>query len=110
MNNYRKMVNRVVKDTMREFGYKTNKVAVEIKGEVQYMTEPEIRALQVIAKRTYEESEARFNDFCKDVIVYSGRYKSKSKHQMHFCKDGYFDEEFEPGFYSVNTNLSHELL
>ena len=109
MNNYRKMINRVVKQTMREFGYKTNKVAVEIRGEVQYMTEPEIRALQVIAKRTYDESEARFSDFCKDVIVYSGRYKSKSKHQMHFRPDGMFSDEFEPGFYDVNTNLAFEI-
>lgn len=42
--------------------------------------------------------------------VYSGRYKSKSKHQMHFRPDGMFSDEFEPGFYDVNTNLVFELL
>ena len=41
-------VKKEVIATLREFGYKTNKVAVEIYGTLVYLDEPHIRALQVI--------------------------------------------------------------
>ena len=34
--------------TMKEFGYKYNKIAVELCGKVTYITETELRALQVM--------------------------------------------------------------
>lgn len=101
---------RLVRHTLREFGHRTEKVAVEINGQLDYYTEREIRALQVIAARKAKESEAEFKEFCDTVTVYSGRYKRKSLHTMHFRKDGKFSDEFEDGFYDVNSNLAFELL
>ncbi len=99
------------KEILRTIGkYKTNKVAVEINGKLMYMAEYEIRALQVFAKKQAEISEEAFKNFCNSVIVYSGRYKRTSKHTMHFREDGCFSDEFEDGFYNVNTNLLYELL
>lgn len=105
-----KELKSLIKQTLREFGFKTSKVAVELYGELYYLTEPEIRALQVIAKRLYQESPEAREEFDENVIIYSGRYKTKSHHTLKLCRDGYLDEGFEPGFFNVNANLAHELL
>lgn len=104
----------LIRKTMREFGHKTEKVAVEMYGKLDYLTEREIRALQVIAKRKAEESDEAFKEFTDNVIVYKGRCKGhlrdKSSRIMHFRKDGKFSDEFDPGFYDVCCNLAFELL
>lgn len=98
------------KQILKEVGkYKTNKVAVEINGKLMYMAEFEIRALQVLAARKAKESKEAFDEFCKSVVVYSGRYKRTSKHIMEFRENGRFSNEFEEGFFDVNTNLVFEL-
>lgn len=99
-----------IRNAMKKAGYRTNKVAVEIYGKLMYMTETEIRALQVVARDKANESEAAFNEFCSNVIVYSSRSKRKAKHTMIFRKDGKFSNEFETGFYDVNSNLAFEIL
>lgn len=99
------------KQVLKEVGkYKTNKVAVEIKGKLVYMAEYEIRALQVLAARKAKESKEAFDEFCRDVVVYSGRYKRTSDHTMTFREDGCFSNDFEEGFFDVNTNLVFEIM
>ena len=87
-----------------------SKVAAEIYGKLVYITEAEVRALQILAKRKASESEAAFLDFCENVIVYSGANKRSSKHIMMFGQDGRFINDFEPGFYDVNSELAFEIL
>lgn len=106
--NKRRSVKSLVGEILRSRKYH-KLVAAEIYGELTYMNEAEVRALQVIAKRTYEISDDAFKEFTDNVIVYSGRIKSDSKHQMIFRTDGKFENEFEPGFYDVCSNLAFEL-
>ena len=109
MNKYE--MKRLVRQTLREVGHTTEKVAVEINGQLDYYTE--IRALQLIAKRKAAESEAAFKEFCNTVTVYKGRYKGhkrdKSDRIMHFRKDGKFEEPFDSGFSDVNKKLVMKL-
>ena len=99
----------LVRQTLREFGHTTEKVAVEINGQLDYYTEREIRALQVIARRKAEESDEAFEEFCNTVTVYKGRCKGhkkdKSDRIMHFRKDGKFEEPFDSGFNNVIKKL-----
>lgn len=85
------------------------KVAAEVYGKICYLTEAEVRALQVLAKRKAEESDEAFKEFTENVIVYSHCRKRISKHKMIFRKDGKFENDFEPGFYDVNGKLAFEL-
>lgn len=105
---------RLVTQTLREFGHKTEKVAVEVNGRLDYYTEREIRALQLIARRKAMESDEAFEEFCNTVTVYKGRCKGhkkdKSDRIMHFTKEGKFKESFDPGFFSVNDDLAIGLL
>lgn len=93
-------------NTLREVGYKTSKVAVEVYGKLFYMTEAEVRALQVMAKRKAEQSDEAFKEFTDNIIVYSAGTKRRSKHTMVFRKDGCFANDFEPGFMDVNEKLA----
>lgn len=86
------------------------KVAAEVYGKIVYLTEPEVRALQVLAKRKAEESDEAFKEFTDNVIIYSHCHKRRSKHKMVFRKDGKFENDFEPGFYDVNSNLAFDIL
>ena len=85
------------------------KVAAEVYGKIVYLTEPEVRALQVLAKRKAEDSDEDFKEFTDNVIIYSHCHKRRSKYKMIFRKDGNFENEFEPGFFDVNKRL-YELL
>ena len=87
-----------------------DKVAVEIYGKLVYLKEAEIRALQIIAAYKAKISKEEFEDFIKNVIVYSNRWKTNSKHTMIFREDGIFSNEFEPGFYEVCSHLTFKLL
>ena len=86
------------------------KVAAEIYGRLVYITEAEVRALQILAKRRAEESEEAFLEFCENVIVYSGSRKRSSKHIMLFEEDGSFINDFEDGFFDVNYKLANEII
>ena len=87
-----------------------SKVAAEIYGKLVYITEAEVRALQILAKRRAAESEESFLEFCENVIIYSGSAKRSSKHIMMFAEDGSFINDFEDGFLDVNTKLALEIL
>ena len=86
------------------------KVAAEVYGKIVYLTEPEVRALQVLAKRKAEESDEAFKEFTDNVIIYSHCHKRRSKHKMIFRKDGKFENDFEPGFYDVCSLLALEIV
>ena len=107
MNKYE--MKRLVRQTLQEFGHTTEKVAVEINGQLDYYTEREIRALQVIARKKAMESDEAFEEFCNTVTVYKGRHKGhkrdKSDRIMHFRKDGKFEEPFDSGFNNVIKKL-----
>lgn len=94
---------------MFKYGY-SKTVAAEIRGKVLYLTEGEVRALQIMAKQKAEESEEAFKEFCEEVVIYSGCKKRSSKHRMIFQKDGCFKNEFEKGFFSACAMMSLELL
>lgn len=100
---------RLVRQTLREFGHTTEKVAVEVNGQLDYYTEREVRALQLIAKRKAMESDEAFQEFCNTVTVYKGRCKGhkrdKSDRMVHFTKEGKLEEPFDPGFNDVNKKL-----
>lgn len=93
----------------RKYGY-CKTIAVEISGKLLYMTEGEVRALQILAKEAALESKEAFEDFCKNVIVYSNYNKRKSKYTMTFTKSGNFLEEFENGFFTANDKMAAEIL
>lgn len=84
----------------RNYGY-VKTIAAEIYGKVLYLTEGEVRALQIMAKEKAEESDEAFDEFCENVIVYSNVKKKISKHKMKFQKDGSFENDFENGFFSA---------
>lgn len=86
------------------------KVAAEVYGKICYLSEPEVRALQVLAKRKAEESDEAFREFTDNVIIYSHMHKRRSKHRMIFRKDGKFENDFEDGFFDVNYKLALEIL
>jgi hypothetical protein len=90
-----------IRATMREFGYKTNKVAVELDGKVCYLTETEVRALQVMVMRNPELRES--------IKIYNGRTKRGSD-VINIYKNGYLDAPFHSGFFDTNTKLSRALM
>lgn len=106
---YNKVRREVRVDILHALRYH-HKVAAEIYGRLVYITEAEVRALQILAKRRAEESEEAFLEFCENVVVYSGASKRSSKHIMMFSVDGSFVNDFEPGFFDVNTKLAMDLL
>ena len=93
---------------MFKYGY-SKTVAAEIRGKILYLTEGEVRALQIIAKQKAKESEKAFKEFCEEVVIYSGCKKRSSKHRMIFQKNGLFENEFEKGFFSACGNMAIEL-
>lgn len=103
------LIKSLIERILTEFGYNRDKAPVMIYGELTFLSECEVRALQVIAMRAAKLGDDIFKDFCENVIVYSGKDVETSTHKMHFRKDGKFIEEFEPGFFDVESNLAFEL-
>lgn len=106
---YNKVRREVRVDILHALRYH-HKVAAEIYGKLVYITEAEVRALQILAKRRAEESEEAFLEFCENVIVYSGSSKRSSKHIMMFAEDGTFINDFEDGFLDVCPKLALQLI
>lgn len=82
-----------------------NKVAVDIYGKIEYLTKDQVRALQIVATKLANSDAQKFEEFKANVIVYSGRDITHSTHQMHWTNKGYFEENFEKGFYSSDYDL-----
>lgn len=105
-----KEVSSSIKSTLKEFGYKTSSVAAVIYGVKCHLTELDVRALQIMAKRAAEQSEEAYLEFRKNIVVYSTHNISEEGcRQMFFREDGRFSNEFEPGFYDIASNLAFEL-
>jgi stalled ribosome rescue protein Dom34 len=86
-----------------------NKVAVDIYGKIYYLDEAHIRALQVVAAKLAATDKEAFEDFKKNVVVYSGRDITHSSHVMYWQDNGKFIRTFQKGFYTANDYLVEEL-
>jgi hypothetical protein len=84
--------------------YPITSVYCEIYGKPMYLNEMEVRYLQV--KCIEWTLNGKFEEFCENHKVWSGRFKRHSKHQMIFQKNGLFQNGFENGFYSANSSLA----
>lgn len=84
-----------------------NQVYAEIKGTPLYLNETEVRFLQVKCKQ--EAEQGRFEQFCKDHVVYSGRTK-RGHEPMRWRADGNFINKFKPGFYNSCMDLIFEIV
>ena len=82
-----------------------NKAAVDVYGKIEYLTKDQVRALQIVAAKLANSDKEKFEEFKANVIVYSGRDITHSTHQMHFNNKGYFEEDFQTGFYSSDYDL-----
>ena len=82
-----------------------NKVAVDFYGKIEYLTKDQIRALQIVATKLANSDIQKFEEFKANVIVYSGRDITHSNHVMHWTNKGYFEEDFQTGFYSSDYDL-----
>ena len=86
-----------------------NKVAVDVYGKIHYLTKAQVKALQVVAAKLANTDKEAFEDFKKNVVVYSGRDITHSSHVMHWTNRGHLGllkEDFEEGFYSSDYDLS----
>lgn len=78
-------------------------VDAEIYGYKLKLTEYEVRAIQlIIHNSTIEE----FHEYMNNIIIYSG---PKNHEKMIFNRDGKFENEFERGFYDINSNLALQI-
>ena len=82
-----------------------NKVAVDFYGKIEYLTKDQVRALQIVAAKLANSNKEAFEEFKANVIVYSGRNITHSSHVMHWTNKGYFEEDFQKGFYSSDYDL-----
>ena len=95
-----KELKTAIRQTMREFGFKTAKIAVELDGKICYLTEVEVRALQVMVKRNPELRES--------IKLYDGRTK-RGSNVVDIEEDGCLEHGI-PGFLDTNCKLSLELM
>ena len=82
-----------------------NKVAVDIYGKVYYLDEAQVRALQVVAAKLSNTDKIAFEDFKRNVVVYSGKSIDQSKHEMGWENKGFFIRSFQKGFYNADNEL-----
>ena len=107
MENNRQKHNQVI-SAMKEQLIMRNShehLAAEIYGKLVYLTEREVRALQVLAVEKAKQSEEEWREFCANVVVYSNS-KKKNSYQLHWKKDGRFYESMETGFFDVCGSLT----
>lgn len=86
-----------------------NKVAVDVYGKIHYLTKDQVKALQVVAAKLANSDAQKYEEFKANVIVYSGRDITHSKHVMHWQPNGKFIETFDKGFMTANDNLVERL-
>lgn len=102
------MNKREIKDLTRKVirevcGTSFTKCAVRINGKVEYLSEREIRALQVAV---IDMTDEQYADFCNSVIIYNADTVKRSDGTITINKDGYLEDSFHSGFYDVNGRLS----
>lgn len=84
-----------------------NHCAAEIYGTFMYLSEAEVRYLQLKCKMCKTDSE--FEEFQKNHIIYDRAPKRKAK-QMIWQRNGCFENDFKSGFFDLCTILSTDLL
>lgn len=94
---------KIIKDYC---GRSYNKCAVRINGRVQYLTELEIRALQIMVLDMTDEEYA---DFCNSVIIYNDNTVIRSDGVITILRDGGLSASFHEGFYDATGNLARAL-
>lgn len=94
----RHMLNQWVRDHMNGAKW-TTKVCAEINGKIMYLTEYEVRYLQVLCGE-YCTTDKKFQEWCESIVIYNGRFKHNSK-PMEWCQDGTFSTKFMSGFYDT---------
>ena len=99
-----KDIRRAIRKELTNIHY-INKVAVDIYGKIEYLTKDEVRALQIVAAKLANFDKKAFEDFKKNVIVYSGRDITHSSHVVHWTNKGCFEDDFQIGFYSSERDL-----
>ena len=111
MENNRQKHNDIIREMKQELISRNYRplIAAEIYGKQVYLKEVEVRALQVLATKKAQESEDAWNEFCANVVVYSGRWKGRS-YRMHWDKNGYFVEKFPEGYFDVCGRLQLTLM
>lgn len=102
------MNKREIKDLIKKIikeqcGATFTKCAVRINGTVNYLSEREIRALQVAV---IDMTDEQYADFCNSIIIYNADTVKRSDGTITINKDGYLEDSFHPGFYDVNGKLS----
>lgn len=88
-----------------------NLVCVEFPAEkrIVYLSEPQIRLIQLNAAKIYKEQGLEaFDKFVSNFIIYNGRYKSKSK-PLTLNTNGKFNNGFNNTFYTINDILAEQL-
>lgn len=104
----RNQVNAAVLSELINVQY-VNKVAVDVYGKIYYLDEAHVRALQVVAAKLAATNKEAFEDFKKNVIVYSGRDITHSNHVMYWQDNGKFIKTFDKGFMTTNDDLAVKL-
>lgn len=79
-------------------------VDAKIYGYEMKLNEYQVRTIQVILHNTTDE---HFKELKENIIIYSG---PKRHEQMIFNRDGKFENNFERGFYDINSNLMLQIL
>lgn len=104
----RKAIRNAINKELASVHY-INKVAVDIYGKIHYLTAAQVRALQVVAAKLANTDREAYEDFKKNVVVYSGRDITHSEHVMHWrdngFDNGFFEDNFQKGFYSIGYDL-----
>ena len=113
-----KSVKREINQILRKNHY-YSRVAVEFlptkeneSSKIVYMTEPEIRAIQVLVMTRVKLSNWEVTkEWLSTFIIYDGPTKRGSK-PMEWDENlpGRFVSKFKPGFYDMNGNLYIKLL
>lgn len=79
-------------------------VDAEIYGYKMKLDEYQVRAIQVIV---HNSTDKQFEEYINNIIIYSG---PKRHEQMIFNRDGKFENQFESGFYDINSKLTFQIL
>lgn len=82
-----------------------NKVAVDIYGKIYHLTTTQVTALQLVGTKLANSDKQAFEEFRKNVVIYSGRDITHSDHVMHLQYSGFFGESFQKGFFTAYYDL-----
>lgn len=99
------MLKHEVASYLEKTGHKQIKyVAATIYGTPMMLSELEVRYLQI---KCANLPKGRFKKFVKNHKIHAN--ESRHSRLMVWDEDGYFENSFDNGFYSLNSHLSLEL-